>query len=92
MFLGRGSEEKGGYMGRHPPWGVSKSSYILDTPVLKSDKGRQPPLAGWRVSGTNRRPVGSLNSVHEEYACSRLLLRQFGEGRLRLHEQLPSVL
>lgn len=37
MPLGGDSEEKEDYKGEDPPWGVSSSSYILDTPVLGSD-------------------------------------------------------
>ena len=45
VSLGGDSEEKGDYMGRDPPWGVSDSSYILDAPVLWSATRKKSPLS-----------------------------------------------
>ena len=53
--LGGDSEEKGGCMGRHPPWGVSGSSHRLGAPVLGSYVEETSPLADWRNAGTDRK-------------------------------------
>ena len=47
--------------------------------------GRWTPLAGWRAGGTNRRAEGSLNSSHEEYINTCLLLKQGREGEFKSH-------
>ena len=40
------SEEKGEYMGRDQPWGVSSLNHILRAPVLGLDTGETSPF-GW---------------------------------------------
>ena len=62
MSLEGGSAEKGDYTGEHLPWGVNSEGSRFDAPVLGSYMGRQDPLAGWKMAGTNRRAVGSLDT------------------------------
>ena len=57
-----GSAEKGDYTGGHPPWGVNGEGSRFDAPVLGSYMGETSPLPGWKMAGTNRRAVGSLDS------------------------------
>lgn len=38
--LGGDTEEKGDYMEEDPPWGISITSHLLGSPVLRSNKGR----------------------------------------------------
>ena len=54
--------------------------------------GRLPLLAGWRVSGTNRRAVGILDSACKELTHTSLLSKQGREGGLKLHGWLASFL
>ena len=44
--LGGESEEKGGHMGRHPPWGVIRLSHRLGVPELGFFVEETSPL-GW---------------------------------------------
>ena len=66
MPLGRDPEEKGDDTGRHLPWGVSSESHTLGAQSWGPTPRRQAPLEGWRMTGTNRRAVASLDSTHEE--------------------------
>ena len=81
VLLGGGSEEKGGYVGRDPPWGVSSLSHLLGAPALGSYTGKMSPLR-W-LAGTNRRAIRRLGFACEEHVRAVLLLRQDGEGRLK---------
>lgn len=44
---------------------------MLGASALGSDPGKMSPLVGWRVSGTERRALGSLDSAREgvHHAC-----------------------
>ena len=44
--LGEDSEEKGDYMGRGSPWGVSSSSHLLEATAMGPYIGKTSPL-GW---------------------------------------------
>lgn len=67
------------YVGEHTPKGVSSSSHGLDVLALGSSMGNTSPPS-WKISGTNRVAVGSLDSTHEEgvLACVGLMARQDG--------------
>ena len=45
---------------------------------MGSDTGKMSPLASWRVSGMNRRAVGSLGPTHEGHADAYLLPKKGG--------------
>ena len=54
--------------GQIPPWEVSRLSHRLGALVLGSYTG-EINLLGWlEDTGTNRKAVGSLDSIHEESA------------------------
>lgn len=81
------SEEKRDFTGRDLSWGVSSSSHMLGVPAQGSGTGKLSFFAGWRAGGPHRRPVGSLDFACELWACTSLLLKQGGEGRLKTEEK-----
>ena len=62
VLLEGSSVERGDYTSRHPPWVVHSESSRFDAPVLGSYMGETSHLAGWKMAGTNRWAVGSLDS------------------------------
>lgn len=71
--------------------GVSGSSHILSQPWCPKE-GRGAPLAGWKVSRTNRRTVGSLDFTREVRTHFCLFPRQSRKGRLKLHKVIVILL
>ena len=78
--------EKRDFTGGDLSWGASSSSHMLGVPAQGSGTGKLSSFAGWRAGGHHRRAVGSLDFACELWACTSLLLKQSGEGRLKTAE------
>lgn len=74
MTLGKsGVRKRWRHTVRDPRWCVGAwEPQTRRPPVLGSYTERQALLAAWRATGTNKRPVGSLNSTHEEHTSAGL--------------------
>ena len=59
------SEEREEHTGRRPPWGVSREGRELGAWPWRPPQGDEPPPAGCRTTGSDRKGVGSPNSTRE---------------------------
>lgn len=64
MSLEENSEEKEDYTDRDHSWGVISLSHKFDATVLEPNTRKINSLASCRVTGTNMKSVGSLDSSH----------------------------
>lgn len=88
--LWRDSNEKGDYTGGE--WAVQATCWVPQPWGLTLVKW--VPLVGWRVSGTERRALGSLDSAHEECAHACLCSEKGWRGQIetaQVTSQLPTT-
>ena len=84
-----GTEEKGDYTCRDPPWGVSSSRHIYGARVLVF---KRSPLVWLVGQWYYRRAMESLDSAQKERACVWILSNQGGDSRLKLCRWLTHFL